>query len=76
MSATTTKKKYKFPTWKKVERAAERDDMTGFCLGCGRTHDCCEPDARRYTCQHCEQNLVFGAMECIACGYYTEGKRK
>ncbi len=65
----STKPKYKFPSESKVIRAIERNDMTGFCLGCGKTHDCCEPDACKYTCQHCDRNLVFGAEECLMRGY-------
>lgn len=43
---------------------------TGICVGCGEDRGGCEPDARRYPCESCGRDLVFGAEEIILCGYY------
>jgi hypothetical protein len=40
----------------------------GFCLGCGNTHGCVEPDARRYPCEVCGEGLVFGFQELLLMG--------
>ena len=40
----------------------------GFCLGCGSTQGCVEPDARRYRCESCEEQLVFGFQELLFMG--------
>jgi len=40
----------------------------GFCLGCGNTQACVEPDARRYKCESCEEHLVFGFQELLLMG--------
>jgi hypothetical protein len=45
------------------------DSMSGFCLACGESRDCCEPDARRYKCESCDNDLVFGAEEIALMGY-------
>lgn len=45
--------------------ACERDENTGICLGCGNTQEGVEPDARRYTCESCGQDKVFGAEEIL-----------
>ena len=40
----------------------------GFCLGCGNTADGVEPDARKYTCEHCDETLVYGLEELVMLG--------
>ena len=40
----------------------------GFCLGCGNTQGCVEPDARKYECEGCGENLVFGFQELLIMG--------
>ena len=37
----------------------------GFCLSCGCEHDGCEPDARKYHCDACGENEVYGAEEIL-----------
>ena len=37
----------------------------GFCRACGAEADCCEPDARNYTCEICGEAEVFGAEELL-----------
>lgn len=35
----------------------------GFCLACGAEREGCEPDARKYPCEECGENMVYGAEE-------------
>lgn len=51
----------------RIEQASR--DMSGFCLACGSERDGCEPDARKYPCENCGKNLVFGAEEIALMGY-------
>ena len=37
----------------------------GFCVACGENADGCEPDARNYTCDFCDEDQVFGAAEVL-----------
>lgn len=40
-------------------------DNPGFCFACGEDADGCEPDARNYECEYCEERQVFGAEETL-----------
>jgi len=40
----------------------------GFCLGCGSDAYGVEPDARRYTCESCDEKLVYGLQELLLMG--------
>lgn len=40
----------------------------GFCLGCGKEAEGVEPDARKYTCEYCEQPKVYGLEELVMMG--------
>ena len=44
----------------------------GLCLACGALRDCCEPDARRYRCEECNENQVYGANEIMMMGLCTD----
>lgn len=48
-----------------VTRRETSLDNPGFCIACGADADDCEPDARHYTCEECEQTEVFGAEELL-----------
>ncbi|HUU88596.1 MAG TPA: hypothetical protein VMX17_12705 [Candidatus Glassbacteria bacterium] len=37
----------------------------GICKACGAHRDCCEPDARNYTCEDCGEDEVFGTEELL-----------
>lgn len=50
----------------KLERAAE--EFSGFCLACGAERGCTDPDARRYDCERCGLNYVYGAEELVLMG--------
>lgn len=51
-------------TLEQIEEAM--GEYIGFCTNCGAERECCEPDARNYSCEECGQNEVFGAEElCI-----------
>lgn len=50
-----------------IEEVREMDEAgEGWCLACGETQDGVEPDARRYTCECCGKDKVYGAAE-LAC---------
>ena len=44
-----------------VEAAISDMTSPGICLGCGQDADGVEPDARRYRCEDCRENKVYGA---------------
>lgn len=44
------------------------DGNVGFCLSCGSEADGVEPDARRYTCESCNQAKVYGLEELLMMG--------
>lgn len=49
-----------------LEQIQDADDQQeGFCVECGVTRECCEPDAREYKCEACGQLTVYGAQELI-----------
>lgn len=48
-----------------VQRSETSLDNPGFCLACGEEADGCEPDARDYTCEFCDEPCVFGASEVL-----------
>jgi hypothetical protein len=39
-------------------------------MACGEEAEGCEPDARGYKCEHCNQAAVFGAEEALIAGMY------
>jgi len=42
-----------------------QDDCMGICLCCGETQYGCEPDAREYECESCEEESVFGYEQAL-----------
>lgn len=48
-----------------VERGMSTLDNHGFCIACGEEAMGCEPDARRYQCESCGENKVYGAEELL-----------
>lgn len=51
-----------------LEEVQEMDDMgLGFCLACGSTQ-AAEPDARKYPCEECKEEMVYGAQELAIMG--------
>lgn len=51
---------------KTLERADQ--DYDGFCIACGNRQQGCEPDARKYQCEICGLNHVYGAAEIALMG--------
>ena len=47
------------------EMYAVNSSDEGFCLGCGSTRSGVEPDARRYPCESCGEDLVYGFQELL-----------
>ena len=58
----------------RVLEATERQMITldnpGFCLACGEEAMECEPDARGYLCESCDNHTVYGASEVMMMGAY------
>jgi len=52
-------------TQDQIISACERDDYTGICIDCGSEQGGCEPDARKYKCEDCGKNTVYGAEELL-----------
>ena len=48
-----------------VERHHHSLDNPGFCVHCGAEAEGVEPDARRYACEACGENGVYGADELL-----------
>ena len=48
-----------------VMEAAESGEGIGFCLACGDEAYGVEPDARKYECESCGANKVYGAEEIL-----------
>lgn len=44
------------------------DCDAGLCLACGHENGSCEPDAREYVCEECEEEKVFGMEELMIMG--------
>jgi predicted RNA-binding Zn-ribbon protein involved in translation (DUF1610 family) len=42
----------------------------GFCLACGNDCQPAEPDARKYVCDACGEEKVYGASELILMGLF------
>ena len=59
-------RRYRTFTLAQIEEASA--DQCGFCLDCGATQENCEPDARKYRCDDCRQNEVYGAEELVLMG--------
>ena len=66
------KTKFTFPTWEKLEAMLERDNLEGFCIGCGSEASGIEPDAEGYECDTCGKCLVFGAEQLLILGMIRE----
>jgi hypothetical protein len=55
------------PTIYEIKEADQNNQ--GFCLACGCTVDGVEPDARRYLCEECGEERVYGAAEFALMGW-------
>lgn len=49
----------------KALACCEEDNNEGICLACGAIQAQVEPDARKYTCDECNEDKVYGAEEVI-----------
>jgi len=41
------------------------ESSEGICIACGSTQGGCEPDARKYRCEACGENTVFGFEQAL-----------
>jgi hypothetical protein len=48
-----------------AERGMTELDNPGFCIACGAEAEGVEPDARKYKCESCGRNCVYGAEELL-----------
>ena len=66
---TTTASRSLKPRTFTMQQIEEASGMqAGFCLACGSMQECCEPDARKYRCDNCQKNEVYGAEELLLMG--------
>jgi predicted RNA-binding Zn-ribbon protein involved in translation (DUF1610 family) len=49
----------------RIMAAAHEDDNIGFCVNCGEEVSGVEPDARKYQCESCGEDEVYGAEELL-----------
>lgn len=56
------------PVLTEAQYQQAEDEMIGFCLACGAERECCEPDARKYPCDECQQPKVYGIPELLLMG--------
>lgn len=52
----------------KVSEEEFLDHNTGRCNSCGAEADGVEPDARKYKCEECGENEVYGLEELLIMG--------
>ena len=48
-----------------IAAAENEEEYIGFCLACGLENYGVEPDARRYECEECGKEKVYGAQEIL-----------
>ena len=48
-----------------IAAAENEEEYIGFCIACGAAAYDVEPDARRYECDDCGANKVYGAQEIL-----------
>lgn len=48
-----------------IAAAENEEEYIGFCVACGAEAYDVEPDARRYECESCGANKVYGAQEIL-----------
>ena len=52
-------------TLEQVMTAVESGDYIGICIACGYEQEGVEPDARKYECEDCGEDKVYGAEELL-----------
>ena len=55
----------KLDTDRVIAAAENEEEYIGFCIACGAEAYDVEPDARRYECDDCGANKVYGAQEIL-----------
>ena len=56
---------HKSITTERIMAAVQADDYIVFCVVCGAEESGIEPDARKYVCESCGENAVYGAEELL-----------
>ena len=62
---TPTKATRQAITFARVADMCERDEYEGICLACGEDAYGVEPDARKYECESCGKEKVYGCQELL-----------
>ena len=57
--------KRKAITIERVMEMCERDEYEGICIACGEDAEGVEPDARKYECESCGKEKVYGCQELL-----------
>ena len=52
-------------TIERVIDMCNRDEYEGICLACGEDAQGVEPDARKYECESCGKEKVYGCQELL-----------
>ena len=55
--------RHKSITLDRILELVEADDNAGICGACGADAMNVEPDARKYPCESCDAERVYGAQE-------------
>jgi len=58
-------KKKRAITIERVMEMCERDEYEGICIACGEDAEGVEPDARKYECESCGKEKVYGCQELL-----------
>ena len=58
-----------FDSPEEIQRIMFEDNTQGFCIACGEDAYGVEPDARRYECESCGENKVYGLEEIVMRGW-------
>jgi DNA-directed RNA polymerase subunit RPC12/RpoP len=56
------------PLWDREFEKLAWESTEGFCVHCGAQASGVEPDARRYKCEDCGENRVYGLEELLLRG--------
>ena len=64
-NTNTTKSVRQAITIERIMAQCENDDYEGICLACGEDAYGVEPDARKYECEYCGKEKVYGCQELL-----------
>ena len=62
---------HKSVTADRIIAMCEEDSNEGVCIKCGSDQPGCEPDMEKGKCESCGALAVYGAENCILCGFVS-----